>query len=322
MTDLRLPPGMLSELQLADVAAAVQAARSPNTQRAYASAWRQWSAWCVNNAFQAMPADPLAVAAYLTERAREGRSVSTLDMARAAIRSGHLEAGCADPTAGPGVGLVLKGLKRQRGVAPMRQAHALTTIELRRIVEEMDRSSLRGKRDAALVLLGYAGAFRRSELASLSVRDLAFKADGVVVTLAQSKGDQLSIGVAVGVVRGRVKESDPVVALREWISASGISDEAPLFQRIAWSDRRVTGHRITSATVNSILQGRAADAGLADLLLTGHSLRAGHATTAAENGISSDRLARTTRHKNLATLARYVRPAEVLRDSSSGSLGL
>lgn len=322
MTDLRLTPGLLTELQLADVAAAVQAARSPNTQRSYASAWRQWNAWCACHAFNAMPADPLTVAAYLTERAREGRSVSTLDVTRAAIRSAHLDAGRADPTASPGVVLVLKGLKRKRGSAPMRQAHPLATGELRRIVQEMNRASLRGKRDAALILLGYAGAFRRSELANLSVRDLAFKTDGVVVTLTRSKGDQESKGVAVGVLRGRMKESDPVLALREWISASGITEEAPLFQRIGWSDRRVTGHGITGDTVNSILQGRAADAGLADLLLTGHSLRAGHATTAAENGISSDRLARTTRHKNLATLARYVRPAEVLRDSSSGSLGL
>lgn len=322
MTGLRVTPGLLTEVQLADISAAVKAARSPNTQRAYDSAWRHWNAWCGLHGFQTLPADPLTVAAYLTERGREGRSVSTLDTARAAIRCAHRSAGHTDPTASPGVDLVLKGLKRRRGSAPTRQAHPLTTDDLRRIVDSINRESLRGKRDAALLLLGYAGAFRRSELANLTVRDLAFKADGVVVTLRQSKGDQEGNGTIVGVLRGKIKGSDPVFALREWISASGAGEKAPLFQRIAWSDRRTTGQAITGGTINYILQERSAAAGLADLGLTGHSLRAGHATTAAEKGVPSDRLARTTRHKNLATLAKYVRPAEVLRDSSSGSLGL
>lgn len=322
VTDLRVMSGLLTGIQLADITAAVKAARSPNTRRAYESAWRHWNAWCRLHGFQALPADPLTVAAYLTERAKEGRSVSTLDTARAAIRCAHRDAGRTDPTASPGVDLVLKGLKRRRGSVPTRQAHPLTTDELRRIVDGIDRESLRGKRDAALVLLGYAGAFRRSELANLTIGDLAFKVDGVVVSLRHSKGDQESKGIVVGVLRGRTKESDPVFALREWISASGIEEKDALFQRIAWSDRRTTGQPITGDTVNSILQERSAAAGLADLQLTGHSLRAGHATTAAENGVPSDRLARTTRHKNLATLAKYVRPAEVLRDSSSGSLGL
>lgn len=322
MTGLRVTPGHLTEVQLTEITAAVKAARSPNTQRAYDSAWRHWNAWCGLHGFQALPADPLTVAAYLTERANEGRSVSTLDTARAAIRCAHRDTGRADPTASSGVDLVLKGLKRRRGSAPTRQAHPLTTDELRRVVDSIDRESLRGKRDAALLLLGYAGAFRRSELANLTVRDLVFKVEGLVVTLRRSKGDQESKGVVVGVLRGKMKGSDPVFAVREWISASAIGEKSPLFQRIAWSDRRATGQAITGDTINHILQERSVAAGLADLQLTGHSLRAGHATTAAENGVPSDRLARTTRHKNLATLAKYVRPAEVLRDSSSGSLGL
>lgn len=322
VTDLRLAPGTLTKGQLEDIEAAVRASRSPNTHRAYGSARRKWDAWCGLHGLQPLPADPLTVAAYLTDRAREGCSVSTLDTARAAIRVAHRNAGHQDPTANPGVELVLKGLKRKRGSAPRTQAHPLTTDELRRIIAGIDRASLRGKRDAGLILLGFAGAFRRSELAALDVGDLAFKPDGVIITLRHSKGDQDGRGVVVGVLRGRTKESDAVFALREWISDSGAGERDPLFQRIAWSDRRATGQRVSGDTVNSILQERSAAAGLADLRLTAHSLRAGHATTAAENGVPSDRLARTTRHKNLATLAKYVRPAEVLQDSSSGSLGL
>lgn len=322
MTDLRMSPANLTAVQWEDIGAAVKAARSRNTQRAYASAWRQWSSWCDLRGFCSLPADPQTVAAYLTDRAKEGRSVSTLDIARAAIRSAHRDSALDDPTANPGVELVLKGLKRQRGSAPVTQAHPVTTGELRRVLDCIDRDSLRGKRDAALLLLGFAGAFRRSELTDLAVRDLVFKADGVIVTLRRSKGDQEGKGIVVGILRGQVKESDPLFAVRDWITASGIQEGAPLFQRIAWSDRRVTGQALTGQTVNRVLKERSTAAGLDDLHLTGHSLRAGHATTAAENGVASERLARTTRHKNLATLARYVRPAEVLRDSSSGSLGL
>lgn len=322
MTDLRAVPGSLTSAQMEDIGRAVKAARSQNTQRAYASAWRHWASWCELHGFVSLPADPGSVAAYLTVRAKEGRSMSTLDTARAAIRAAHRDTAQEDPTSNPEVELVLKGLKRQQGTAPRTQAHPLSTDELRRIVDCVDRESLRGKRDSALILLGFAGALRRSELVNLSVGDLAFKTDGVVVTLRRSKGDQEGKGVVVGILRGKVKLSDPLFALRDWMAASGIQAGAPLFQRIAWSDRRVTGHMLTGESVNQILKQRAGAAGMDDLRLTGHSLRAGHATTAAENGVPSDRLARTTRHKNLATLARYVRPAEVLRDSSSGALGL
>lgn len=322
MTELRAVQGSFTAAQIEDISQAVKAARSQNTQRAYASAWRHWASWCEHYGFPALPAAPGTVAAYLTERAKEGRSVSTLDTARAAIRAAHRDNTHVDPTANPGVELVLKGLKRQHGSAPRTQAHPLSTDELRRIIDCIDRESLRGKRDTALILLGFAGALRRSELANLSVRDLAFRTDGVVLTLRRSKGDQEGKGVVVGILRGKMKLSDPLFALRDWIAASEIQEGDPLFQRIAWSDRRVTGHMLTGESVNQILKERSSGAGLDDLRISGHSLRAGHATTAAENGVPSDRLARTTRHKNLATLARYVRPAEVLRDSSSGSLGL
>lgn len=320
--DLCAPTGILTADQWDDISAAVKGSRSRNTRRAYASAWRHWESWCVRHGFRPLPADPQTVAAYLTYRAKEGRSVSTLDTARAAIRSVHKDVAADDPTANPGVELVLKGLKRQQGCAPVTQAHPVTTGELRRIVDCIDRQSLRGKRDAALLLLGFAGAFRRSELADLMVRDLVFKADGMIVSLRRSKGDQEGKGVVVGIVRGQMKESDPLFAVRDWIAASGVKEGAALFQRIAWSDRRVTGHALTGQTVNRVLKERSVAAGLEDLHLTGHSLRAGHATTAASNGVPSDRLARTTRHKNLATLARYVRPTQVLGDSSSASLGL
>nr|WP_225224787.1 site-specific integrase [Cellulomonas sp. JH27-2] len=241
----------------------------------------------------------------------------------AAIAAEHAASGLPDPTTAAGVRLARSGIRRTVGTAPRRQAHPLTTDEVRRIVATCDPESLRGLRDRALILLGFGAALRRSDLTGLDVRDVVFKPSGLVVTLRRSKGDQDGEGQVVGVVRGH-GDTDPVNAVRVWLRTAGLDQaDEPLFQRIAWSDRRaVRGTRLSGQAVRDVLVRRAEQAGLGDLDLSGHSMRAGHATVASEAGIPAERIARTTRHARLETLARYVRPAEVLRDSSSAALGL
>ncbi len=305
------------------IAAAASAARAPSTRRVYASAWRAWQAWADGRGYPAMPADPVHVAAYVADLGASGRSVSTIDRALAAIAAEHEQNGLDSPTAAPGVRLTRAGVRRTVGVAPRRQAHPVTTDDVRRLVDVCEPGSLRGVRDRALILLGYAAALRRSELAALTVGGVVFRPGGLVLTLARSKGDQEGAGVSVGVARGH-GVTDPVAAVRAWQNAAGLDDPTePLLTRIAWSDRRaLRGRGLTGQAIQDVLRARAEQAGLGDLPISGHSLRAGHATTAAEAGVPADRLARTTRHARLETLARYVRPAEVLRDTSSASLGL
>ncbi len=319
---LREPPPGLTPADHDRVADALAASRSPSTRLAYASAWRGWATWCAARGASPLPAVPELLAAYLAELASRGRAVSTLDKVVAAIRAVHLDGGHDDPTGNRGVVTVRAGLRRTVGVAPRRQAHPISTEEVRRIVGVIDPTSLRGKRDAALILLGYAAALRRSELVDLRVRDVVMKPAGIVLTIRRSKGDQDQGGQVVGVTRGQHLETDPVTAVHTWVSAARLTPDDPLFSLVARSDLRVIPRHLDGKQVNRVLAARAAAAGLADLQLAGHSLRAGHATTAAERGVPADRLARTTRHRNLATLAKYIRPAEVLADTSSGSLGL
>ncbi len=304
------------------VADALAASRSASTRLAYASAWRGWATWCSARGASPLPAVPELLAAYLAELASAGRAVSTLDKTVAAIRAGHLDAGHDDPSGNRGVVRVRAGLRHTVGVAPRHQAHPISTEEVRRIVGVIGPTSLRGKRDRALILLGYAAALRRSEIVDLRVRDVVTKPAGIVLTIRRSKDDQDQAGQVIGVTRGKHQETDPVTAVHTWIAAAGLSPGDPLFSLVARSDLRVVPRRLEGKQVNRILTARATAAGLSDLHLSGHSLRAGHATTAAEHGVPADRLARTTRHRNLATLARYIRPAEVLADTSSGSLGL
>lgn len=317
MTELQL----VTDAERERVTAALDSARSPSTRLSYASAWKQWEQWCAARGATALPGSPELVAVYLTTLADSGLSASTIDKTLAAIRAGHVDVGADDPTAHSGVTRVRQGLRRTIGTAAKKQAHPLSTDEIRLIIAGIEGDGLRALRDRALILLGYAAALRRSELVALDVEDLTRKRSGYVVNIRRSKADQEAEGQIVGVARGQHPETDPVAALDRWLKGSGIKT-GPLFRSIAWSDRRVLDRRMDGKAVNLILTDRAETVGLHLPNLSGHSLRAGHATQAAENGVPAERLARTTRHKNLSVLAGYVRPAQVLTDTTAKDLGL
>lgn len=314
--------GGVTPAEAARVAEVLEAARAPATRRAYASAWNRFSRWCVDREVEPLGVNPELVAVYLASIAEQGGAMSTIDRASAAIRAVHRDAGVADPTAHPGVERVRAGLRRTVGIAPRRQAHPLSTAEIRRIVEHID-DDIRGRRDRALILVGYAGALRRSELSALAVGDVEFRTGGVVLRLRCSKTDQERAGAVVGIARGAHPVTCPVTALRRWLDVIDHDDvTVPLYRPVAWSARRALPRGLDGRDVARILQSRAEAAGLGDLPISGHSLRAGHATEAAARGVPADRLARTTRHASIEALARYVRPAQVLADTSSKDLGL
>lgn len=314
-------PALDPATRLAITTAAAESLAS-STRRSYSSAWRSWLAWCAESGHISLPAEPATIAAYLVHLADRGLTPSSLDRALAAIRNAHLDAHLEDPTANRGLAKVRSGLRRRLGTAPRKQAHPLTTDQIRQMVSIIDTDSLRGARDTAIILLGYAAALRRSELADLVVRDALHRAAGLVLLVRRSKGDQEGEGQYVGVVRGESPATDPVAALDRWVGMTGAKGSDPLFVPITWSDRRPGLEAMSGAAIGQVIVDRAEAAGLGHLNITGHSLRAGHATTAAEAGVPAEQLARTTRHRNLATLAKYTRPAETLRDTSSKALGL
>lgn len=314
--------GGLDYRETARVLEAMAASRSDSTRRVYTSRWKVWETWCAEHGRTPMPADPAELAAYVTSLADSGRALSTINASIAAIRAVHEDHGFDDPTTGVGVQRVRAGVTRIVGVAPRRQAHPLSLLELQRMLESCDADGVRGTRDRALLLIGFAGALRRSEIAALEVRDVARQRDGIVLTIRRSKGDQEGRGATVGISRGVHAGTDPVTALHAWLDLAGIG-RGPLFVAITRHNRVPrTLRAVTGASVDAIIQRRAADAGLGDLPISGHSLRAGHATTAAESGVDASRIARTTRHQRLETLQRYTRPAEALRDTTARDLGL
>jgi integrase len=316
---LELPVGLRVE-EAVRIADAITASHAESTRTMYDWAWSQWERWCASRGVAALPAEPALICAYLTERAADGLSVGSIDLTCGSIAYQHRRRGLADPIVTEGVRQVRRGLRRIIGATPRRQARPLTTDDIRQIVERIDRSTPLGVRDAALILLGFASAMRRSELAALTLADVEFKPGGVMLTVRRSKTDQYADGQSVAVVHGQHATTDPIAALDAWIAVRG-NDPGRLFT--AMPHRVVTKEPISGQAISIVLRRRAKAAGLAAERITAHSLRAGHATSAALAGVTLDRIAAQTRHKRLSTLIeRYIRPAQALEYTSSRDLGL
>lgn len=314
-----LPPG-LTELDAARITRAIAAAKSETTRRVYAQVWGHWERWCARRETRPLPADPLALAAYLTERAEDGKAISTLDMSCTVIRHVHRMTGAEDPVGSEAVRQVRRGLVRTYGAAPRRLARPLTIEEIRTIVAGIDQTTPIGIRDAAIILLGYASALRRGELVGLTLTDVEPKPAGLLLHVRQSKTDRDGHGQQVAVAHGQHALTDPVAALNAWRAVRGETPGA-LFTRI-WATT-VSLQPLSGHVVARMLRARAEAAGLDGTRITGHSLRAGHATAAALAGVPLNRIAAQTRHKDLTVLVnRYIRPLEALATTSSRDLGL
>jgi integrase len=317
----RFFPRGLTAADLARIVDAMAAERAASTRRSYESAWRCFARWCAERGLDPLPAQPAVVCAYLTERAERGLAFGTLSGACAAIAARHRGAGLPDPIAHEAVRKVRRGLRRILGVAPRRQSRALFTDDIRQIVAAIDSATPSGARDRALILLGFASALRRIELRDLALADVAVKPAGLLITVRRSKGDPDGEGQLVAVATGQHAATDPVAALAAWLQVRSTAP-GPLFTRV----RRygvASLDPISDRTVAEIIKARARGAGLSDLRVSGHSLRAGHATSAALAGVPLDRIAAQTRHKNVSTLVEhYIRPVQILATTSSHDLGL
>jgi len=213
---------------------------------------------------------------------------------------------------------VWSGIRRTVGTAQTAKA-AATTDYLRRMLEHLP-NTLSGLRDRALLLLGFAGAFRRSELVALAVEDIAYLPEGLAAVIRNSKTDQERAGQKVAVALGKSRETCPVASLREWLSKGGIS-RGPLFRGIdRWGN--VKAEPLTDQVVALLIKKYALLAGLDATVFSGHSLRAGLATSAAAAGASERAIMKQTRHKSEAMVRRYIRDGSLFNQNVSAMVGL
>ncbi|WP_245440593.1 site-specific integrase [Rhizobium phaseoli] len=286
-----------------------RAALSQNTMRAYRCDWEDFRCWTAERGKSSLPALPATVANYASSLATAGKKVPTIARKLAAIRFFHRGAGEENPTDNAGVAAILKGIRRTVGTAPRQKAPATVDV-IHALMARIEPETLQGRRDRALLLLGFAGAFRRSELVAITIEDLTFSDDGVDVFLPKSKTDQEAKGQSVAVLNGKALR--PADRLKEWLAAAGISS-GPVFRRIIRGDH-LTDEPLTAQSVALIVKKYADAAGLDVERLSGHSLRAGFVTSAAENRASISRIMEVTRHRDPRTVETYVRRADRFKD--------
>jgi site-specific recombinase XerC len=292
-------------------------AKSDNTRRAYRAGVRAWCAWCDQHALPCLPGHSADVVAFLAAERGRGLSVNTLDLRRAAIRYLHFIAGCPVPTAEAHVAETMAGIHRTAADAGELPAKKLAaTVDILREILSLIPEDLAGLRDRALLLIGFAGALRRAELAAIHVAHLEPRERGLRLTLPHSKGERAGKAVTVAIPYGAT-DLCPVRALRRWQEAAGITEGA-VFRRI-WvpPTRRPAGTgplpapvvgtaAIDPGTVARIVQARAAAAGFDPAALGGHSLKRGAMTTGMDRGVHPTRLKQLGRHKSYAVLDEYL----------------
>ena len=297
----------------------IAASKAISTLRAYRSDWEHFEQWCRSRLLPHLPARPETVALYLAQHGATLKA-STLTRRLTSINKAHRVANLEAPAlmTNLAVGETLKGIRRTHG-SEQKGKQPLFTDDLREMVRSLPHGRI-GTRDRALLLMGYAGAFRRSEIAALQVTDVQDTKEGLVIRIRRSKTDQEGEGREVAIPRGSCVDSCPVHAFRQWLAAACI-ESGPLFRRI---DRHgnLSPAALHKDSIGAIVKRAAKGAGLDPNLYAGHSLRAGLCTQAYMNGARELDIMRQTGHKSLEMVRKYIRGRGLFRDNPAAKLGL
>lgn len=349
-----LPPALAATVEQARDYA--EHAKADNTRRAYRADWNDFTAWADTHRLVTLPASPETIALYLSHLAQTHKC-STLQRRLSAISQAHAAKGYDSPTKTAVVHAVWQGIRRAKGVAPECKEPAIT--EVLRLMTARLPNNLLGTRDRALLLVGFAGAFRRSELVGLNRQDVVFTLEGVTITLRRSKTDQEGAGRKVGLPYGSRLETCPVRALKAWLDGSDYGyqpryynrkeksgkngaenraveasqsattpEESPVDKAEKAIFRGINRHghlsckRLSGNAVAEIVKRYALAAGLDAAKFAGHSLRAGLATSAAKAGVSERAIMAQTGHKSEAMVRRYIRDGSLYRENAAAAVGL
>lgn len=286
----------------------ITAAIADNTRLAYQQDVRDFLKWG-----GVVPCSAEVLAAYIATRA-ETLSAHTLARRVVGIGRAHVSQGYADPARNDLVRTVLRGVRRVKGSA-QRQVDPLLKSDVLSMMLKLN--GIKGHRDRALILLGFAAALRRSELAALAVADIEFVREGLVVYLRRSKTDQIGEGRKIGVPWGRTGAC-PVQALEKWMEVSRIKS-GPIFRRVNRGGA-VGTTQLSAQSIALILKGYATGVGLDPANISGHSLRSGLVTSAIQAGVAVHKVQQQTGHRSVEMLARYIRDAGIFEGNASGAL--
>jgi len=289
--------------------------KANNTLRAYKSDFRDFGAFCAKHGLDSLPTEPKIVSLYLTNLSKNSK-MSTLKRRLVSISMVHRLKGHYLDTKHPIIIENLMGIKRvkgsiQKGKKPILINHLKSIIN---VIDQQEINEIKKSRDKTIVLVGFGGGFRRTELISINHEDLEFVPEGVKITLKRSKTDQFGEGMVKGLPYFSNELYCPVINLKKWLELSNIKS-GPIFRRFV-KGSVLTNNRLTDQTVVLIIKNYLNLAGIENKNYSGHSLRSGFATVAAESGADERSIMAMTGHKTTQMVRRYIREANIFKNNA------
>jgi len=290
--------------------------KANNTVRAYKSDFKDFGLFCAQNGFKTLPTEPKIVSLYLTHLSTKNVKMSTLKRRLVSIGVIHKLKGHYLDTKHPSIIENIMGIKRRKGSIQKGKKPILINSlkQIIDVIDEQKNEEIKKLRDRSIILIGFSGGFRRNEIVSLDFDDLDFVPEGLKLTLRKSKTDQFGEGSTKGLPYFDSPQYCPVVSLQKWITISNINS-GPLFRRFN-KGSKLSMNRLTDQTVALLIKQYLSLAGIDSQNYSGHSLRSGFATSAAESGVEERNIMAMTGHKSTEMVRRYIKDANLFKNNA------
>ena len=294
----------------------LQSSKAKNTVRAYKSDFNDFGLFCTKNGFKSLPSEPKIVSLYLTYLSTKDAKMSTLKRRLVSIGVIHRLKGHYLDTKHPSIIENIMGIKRrkgsiQKGKKPILISHLKNLID---VIDQQNNQDIKKLRDRSIILIGFSGGFRRNEIVSLDYDDLDFVEEGLKIQIRRSKTDQFGEGSVKALPYFDSSKYCPVVSLKNWIEISKI-ESGPLFRRFI-KGSKLSENRLTDQTVALLIKEYLKLAGIESKNYSGHSLRSGFATSAAESGAEERSIMAMTGHKSTEMVRRYIKEANLFKNNA------
>ena len=294
----------------------LQHSKAINTVRAYKSDFNNFGLFCAKNGFKSLPTEPKIVSLYLTHLSTKNIKISTLKRRLVSIGVVHKLKGHYLDTKHPSIIENIMGIKRRKGSIQKAKKPILIN-DLKQIINVIDNQNneeIKKLRDRTIILVGFSGGFRRNEITSLNYEDLDFVKEGVKINIKKSKTDQFGEGLLKGIPYFDNLQYCPVISLKKWIDVSNIYS-GPLFRRFT-KGSSLSVNRLSDQTVALLIKEYTKLAGIDNQNYSGHSLRSGFATSAAESGVEERNIMAMTGHKSSEMVRRYIKEANIFKNNA------
>ena len=293
----------------------LQNSKASNTVRAYRSDFKDFGIFCAQNGFKSLPSDPKVVSLYLTHLSSKNSKISTIKRRLVSISVVHKLKGHYLDTKHPVIVENIMGIKRRKGsIQNGKKPILINDLKIIiNVIDNLKRDNIKKYRDRTIVLIGFAGGFRRNEIISLDYEDLDFLQEGIKIKVKKSKTDQFGEGFIKGLPYFNNQEYCPVISIKKWLKISKI-DSGPLFRSFK-KGSRLSEKRLTDQSVALLIKEYLTLAGIDNKNYSGHSLRSGFATSAAESGAEERSIMAMTGHKSTQMVRRYIREANIFKNN-------